>query len=481
MSLSLNQTLCWTKSLAAVSPDSAAELAMLNDLQGNILKGHGRHHTSNLFVAFDPKKKAAAKKFLAEIAADVTTALDQLTQAQVFKASGVSGDTFVALMLSATGYDALGQTIAKPGGKAFNAGMKARSLNDPAPTNWDEHFAGEVHGMILVAAETAAKRDTERDAVLGRITATAGAVKLLNPEMKEDGDALINDDGNGIEHFGYVDGRSQPLALKEDLDKEELENGGISNWNPAIPLSQLVVHCPGGRLAASHGSYFVFRKLDQNVAAFKEREEALARQLETRHSLPLGSIGERAGATVVGRFENGTPVISSEVEIAPIPTGAVGVPNNFNFAADAAGLKCPFAGHIRKTNPRNDTPDSKTHLMARRGIPYGLRTDDPNEANSGDKPSKDVGLLFMAYQSSLENQFEFTQQAWVNNTNFRIGETGIDPLIGQPKGPSGQKWPVSYGRTLSDGRIEDDFSGFVTMRGGEYFFAPSISFLKSLK
>ena len=80
-----------------------------------------------------------------------------------------------------------------------------------------------------------------------------------------------------------------------------------------------------------------------------------------------------------------------------------------------------------------------------------------------------------------ENQFEFTQRAWVNNSNFRIVGTGVDPLIGQPNGPSGQKWPVKYGKTLSDGRDDDDFSGFVTMRGGEYFFAPSISFLKSLK
>ena len=481
MSLNLNQTLSWTKSLVAASPDSAAELAMLNDLQGNILKGHGRRHTSNLFVAFDPEKQAAAKKFIAETAADVTTALDQLTQTQVFKASGVHGDTFVALMLSATGYNALGQTTAKPDGKAFNAGMKARGLNDPAPDSWDKHLSGEVHAMILVAAESAAERDIERNAMVGRITATGGAVKLLNPAFKEDGDALINDDGNGIEHFGYVDGRSQPLALKEDLDKEEQENGGISNWDPAILLSQLLVPCPGGRLAASHGSYFVFRKLDQDVKAFKEREEVLAKQLEIRHGLPSGSIGERAGATVVGRFENGTPVILSETEINPIPSGPIGVPNNFNFAADSAGLKCPFAGHIRKTNPRNDTPDSKDHLMARRGIPYGLRTDGPNDGKIDNKPSKDVGLLFMAYQSSLENQFEFTQQAWVNNSNFRIGGTGIDPLIGQPQGPSGQKWPVKYGKTLSDGRDDDDFSGLVTMRGGEYFFAPSISFLKSLK
>lgn len=482
MALQLKQTLSWTKSLSAATPNAAAELGMLNDLQGNILKGHGRHHTSNLFIGFASGKKAAAGKFVASVGADVTSALDQLTQTQVYKASGVGGVTFVAMMMSAKGYDSLGQQAAKPSGAAFNAGMKARSLNDPVPAYWDTHFSKDVHAMILIGAATSAERDTERNAMVARIAATGGAVVLLNPGFGEDGDALFNSDGNGIEHFGYVDGRSQPLALQEDLEKEDKENGGINHWNPAIFLSQLLVRCPGGRLSVSHGSYFVFRKLDQNVRGFKQRERDLAKALETRHGLPPKSINERAGASVVGRYENGTPIISFEKEQSPIKKGDGGVPNNFNYVADSSGLKCPFAGHIRKSNPRGDTSDSKDHQMGRRGVTYGLRAQgEPNDGEIDNKPTGDVGLLFMAYQSSLENQFEFTQNFWVNNPNFRIGGTGIDPVIGQPAGPSGQKWPVLYGKTLSDGQPADDFSGFVKMRGGEYFFAPSISYLKSLK
>lgn len=477
------------QSLAATSPDAAAELAMLNDLQGNILKGHGRPHTSNLFVKFSPGKETEARKFISEVGADVTTALDQLTKTQVYKASGVGGGTFIALMLSATGYDALGEAAAQPPGEAFNAGMKARGeLNDPPSNKWDAHFSKNVDAMILIGAATAAERKVERNAMVARINATNSAVTLLNPRFEEDGDALINDDGNGIEHFGYVDGRSQPLALQEDLDKETNDNGGTNDWDPAIFLSQLLVPCPGGKLAVSHGSFFVFRKLDQNVQGFKAREEALAQELEIRHKLTPDSIGERAGASVVGRFENGTPVIHHDEEQKPITPGPIGVPNDFNYKGDPKGLKCPFAGHIRKSNPRSDTPDSKTHLMARRGIPYGLRLNDmPNDNKISNKPSGNVGLLFMAYQSSLEQQFEFTQSKWVNNPDFAIpitapgSVTGIDPLIGQPNGPSGQRWPVEYGKSLSDGRDDDNFSGFVTMRGGEYFFAPSISYLKSLK
>ncbi len=484
MNIDLNSPLSWRHAHEAREPSSAAELAMLNDLQGNILKGHGRHYTSNLFLAFDPARASEATAFLAEMGGLVTSALHQLIQSDLFNRGVSSSSTFVAMMLSSAGYDAIGRQDAKPPGEAFRAGMKARNeLADAPVATWDAHLAGQIHAMILVAAETGDRRNTERDIICERIARTGGAVTLLNPQFKEDGDAIFNDDQNGIEHFGYVDGRSQPLALVEDIEDERTMHGGIANWDPTIPLSQLLVKCPGGRFDVSYGSFFVFRKLEQNVMAFKQREEALASAIELAHGLPPDSIGERFGATVVGRFENGTPVLLSEGEITPIPKGPVGVKNDFNFSRDPEGLKCPFAGHIRKTNPRDDVPNSKSHLMARRGIPYGSRTDlkDPSIST---KPTKDVGLLFMAYQSSIEEQFEFTQVAWANNAQFlrplvKGGpDTGIDPIIGQRRGPSGQQWPVKWGRTMTDGGPAEDFSGFVTMKGGEYLFAPAISFLK---
>jgi deferrochelatase/peroxidase EfeB len=120
--------------------------------------------------------------------------------------------------------------------------------------------------------------------------------------------------------------------------------------------------------------------------------------------------------------------------------------------------------------------------MARRGITYGERSDDPNDDDIENKPEGGVGLLFMAYQSILENQFEFTQQSWANNTRFHFASpsqpVGIDPVIGQPKAGGSQRYPLTYGQEpLSE---PFDFSGFVTMKGGEYFFAPSLSFFKKL-
>ncbi len=466
MAVNLNKPLAWTKALAAQTPGAAAELAMLNDLQGNILKGHGRHFTVNLFLGFDPDKRETVLNVIHELAQEVTTALDQLTGTQVFKATGKPANPFLALLLTADGYRALDAEDFMPTDPAFMQGMKQRPLNDPPPEKWDRELAQDIHAMLIVGANDAAEQASLQTAFQQRIAATGGAVKLLAVEL---GNAIFNEDRKGIEHFGYVDGRSQPLALQEDIE-EEAKNGGIDQWDPSIPLSQLLVKCPGGKLDVSFGSYFVFRKLEQNVKGFKQRE------IELAEILP--GAGERAGASVVGRFENGTPVLQSPDEIPIGNNVPPGVPNNFNFLSDPKGLKCPFAGHIRKTNPRSDTADSKTHLMARRGIPYGKRTDDPNDGRLDNKPTGGVGLLFMAYQSDIENQFEFTQVMWANNGAFRNLGTGIDPIIGQPPAGGAQRYPKEYGKSLSE---PFDFSGFVTMRGGAYFFAPSISFLKHIQ
>ena len=46
MSITLNKPLEWKKA-------NTDEQKMLDDLQGNILKGHGRNFTYNLFLQFD--------------------------------------------------------------------------------------------------------------------------------------------------------------------------------------------------------------------------------------------------------------------------------------------------------------------------------------------------------------------------------------------------------------------------------------------
>ncbi len=199
----------------------------------------------------------------------------------------------------------------------------------------------------------------------------------------------------------------------------------------------------------SHGSFVVYRKLQQDVAGFNEDVLALAAKLGVDPSL--------AGAYVVGRFKDGTPVVLSDT-----PTG--GQPDNsFQFALDPDDTRCPFQAHIRKTNPRGDTVRSnnsplaveRSHRIVRRAFAFGTPGGD------------NVGLQFFCYQSDIGNQFEFIQSAWSNMTHFLRMNTGLDGIIGQlPTNPgSGQPWPNAWG-DASRGTTAYDFERRVSLCGG---------------
>jgi Dyp-type peroxidase family len=468
MPITLHQPLRWKNA-------NTDEKSMLQDLQANILKGHGRKHTANLLVHFG--SAAAGRSWLQALAPQVTHAQQQLQSNEVFKATGQSGGLVTLVFLTRAAYDVLGVAPAAiPSDAAFAAGMATRraKLGDPAPAKWDKHLRGPIHAMLLLADDTASLVKRARRALVSDFPT---GVTLLGEETGL-GWASKLSAGEGIEHFGYVDGRSQPLMLVEDIEHERDTRDGTSVWDPAFGLNTALVADPAGQSAHSFGSYFVFRKLEQNVRGFKKAEEKLAKALKLD---PADA--ERAGAMVVGRFEDGTPVVMQGADGANQP-----VPNNFDYRDDPTGAKCPLHGHIRKSNPRGESTgpgvtlaQERAHLMARRGMTYGKRSKHPNthKLSFDDMPTQDVGLLFMAYQSDINNQFEFTQASWVNAPDFVRQGTGIDPVIGQGAA-GGQKCPVQWGGGASTKRQAFDFRGFVTLKGGEYFFAPSISGLKSL-
>lgn len=470
MPVNLNAPLAWENA-------NADEIALLDDLQGNILKGHGREHTQNLLFVLDSQKPDEGRGFLKDLAQSIKSAHQQLVEAKAYKNSHQDAGVFISVFLSAAGYVALGIAEDKiPTDSAFRSGLKQRKdiLSDPEIDDWDPAFQDEIHGMILVGGADETQVRQMRTKIQQQMPAS---VKIIGTEY---GLAMRNKNGDGIEHFGYVDGRSQPLLLKEDIEREKTQNDGIDVWDPTFPLKQVLVPCPGGASeTTSFGSYFVLRKLEQNVKGFKEREEEIAEELGLK-----GDDEELAGAMIVGRFEDGTPVVLQGKDGLVNP-----VPNNFDFKNDQGGNKCPFHGHIRKTNPRGESTalgatleQERSHIMARRGITYGTRNaelnDEGNIIELKDKPVGGVGLLFMAYQSDFENQFEFTQVSWANNPNFVKPDTGIDPVIGQGAGASTpQQQPINWN---SETKKPIDFHGFVTMKGGEYFFAPCISFFKNL-
>ncbi|MFN9174994.1 MAG: Dyp-type peroxidase, partial [Synechocystis sp.] len=294
---------------------------------------------------------------------------------------------------------------------------------------------------------------------------------------------------------------SQPAFLQK-----QLEGSTSKYWkHPGAPLKLVLIDDPNGTKDVSFGSFLVFRKLEQNVKGFKTAEAELAKKLK----LPT----ELAGAMAVGRYEDGTPLVLQPGDQGWAESDNPKIPNDFNYDSDPDGLKCPFHAHVRKSNPRlesvgsfaKDADQELGHRIARRGITYGgplSATDDLH-----DLPEKGVGLLFMCYQSDIWEQFEFIQRLWCNNPLFlkpgsdfppgsaippEIPRTGLDAVIGQKQGDqfdpvigevpqSPQNWPEEWGKaTTPITEPENQFGQFVTLKGGEYFFSPSLTFLRNL-
>lgn len=344
--------------------------------------------------------------------------------------------------------------------------------------------------MLLLA-------DDDRDHLLRE---TGRAIEKLRSHHKvlgvELGRALRDDKDRGVEHFGFVDGRSQPLYLKSDFKYDRKGNrigdreAGIDFWDPFESLERVLVADPILRNSPNcFGSYLVFRKLEQDVRSFRKREEELADR--------LGLIGEaraRAGAMAIGRFRDGTPLaVSGHNGHQPEQENNFAYNHLPNGRDDTQGHCCPLQAHIRKVNPRGDramdlktgaAPIERQHRVARRGISYGERVPHPGRPETLDElPSSGVGLLFMCFQANIPIQFAFLQKDWCNNPHLeteRVSkETGIDPVIGQASVSTAVPlWSRQYQQEPSD-RFE--FSGFVRMKGGEFFFAPSIPFFQMLK
>jgi Dyp-type peroxidase family len=455
------------------------------DLQANIVKSHGRNHSRHVFLRFTGDAPAC-RRWLSEFAGQVTSALTHSQTAEKYLSSGEES-LFSSVLLSGTGYAALGVDDATtPDDKAFRAGMKdlefvydtvprgdhrptANPLNDNID-DWQDEFCGQIDALIVLAfggskvsSEAAGNVLDEQVATIRTDTADIAEVVLVQV-----GHVIRNELGHVMEHFGYADGVSNPLFLKPDIDRAR-DNGGLDRYDPSAPVGIVLVPDKGGASATeSYGSYFVYRKLQQNIKGWHKRVSELADA--------IGAPRDLAGAMVVGRFEDGTPVGEQSVD------GWENLFNNYNFDHDANGLRCPLQSHARKTNPRGDTSRQfgspmtieSSRRIVRRGISFGSEDLNPTEEWT------DAGLLFLSCQSDIEQQFIFMQNTWCNNQNFVSPGIGLDPLVGQPRTDEvvPQHWPTTWG--VPRGSVEFPFAGIVKTLGGEYFFAPSISFLRGL-
>ena len=462
-----------------------------DEIQGNILAGFRKDHQTLLFLeVVDPKR---ARAWLLDLVPSIATLREVHAYNSLYKSirnrrgrgTVAVRATWINIAFSAPGLSRItGEKQRLLDDRAFADGMprRAAQLGDPAdpseaghPARWRVGRPDAVPDILIVVA-------SDDPAWLGeevaRLESTFGdGVRLM---YREDGHALPYP-LVGREHFGFKDGVSQPRVLGRlsDSPGDYLESGGelLEKQRSEVLMQpgEFVLGYRGHDPARSadttwfarNGSFLVYRRLVQDVELFERFLREASDELRRRGGPFADLTPEKLGANLMGRWHSGVPLVKSPDRDQPS-----GDDNDFGYAGDN-GSRCPFAAHIRKTNPRDDpraggTSVSLSHRIIRRGIPF--RTPGGTE----------VGLHFLCYQASIERQFEFIMQQWSGNPDFPERAVGTDPILATAHGPA----TFPFRLEVPGGRaVEVTLQvprGLVTPTGGGYFFSPSITAVKAI-
>ncbi|KAJ7832278.1 fungal peroxidase [Mycena leptocephala] len=455
----------------------------LNDIQGDILIGMRK--PVELFFFFSIANATAFKKQLKANLQLITTTM------QILSNTTASPSTLVNIAFSQTGLAALGLTGAANSlnDPTFAAGQvnDVKNLSDPGTANWVPQFVGtKIHGVVLLGSDKQANIDNKLASLKTKFGNSVKELYSLKGAMRPA-------PNKGHEHFGFLDGISNPIIT------------GFQDPKPGqavVPAGEILVGLPGDNVTrpawAKDGSFLVFRQLKQLVPEFNK---FLVDNPIVEPGLSKQQGSDLLGARMVGRWKSGAPIVLSPMFDDPRLGADENRNNNFTFAEPGQTQsnltdqsKCPLSAHIRKTRPRADLglPESASsfHHIVRAGIPYGPEVTAVE--TSSNKTTIERGLAFVAYQSNIANGFQFLQEFWANNQRFRQPGVGFDPIIGAAAGaarPVNGLDPTSPARslTLTTGELVSLIcpthssnnlnADFVVSRGGEYFFAPSLSAL----
>jgi Dyp-type peroxidase family len=272
----------------------------------------------------------------------------------------------------------------------------------------------------------------------------------------------------GREAFGFRDGIGQPA----------IEGAGVPGTNskePPLKAGEFILGyedetgavspMPRPEVLGRNGTYVVFRKLHQRVAAYRQYLRANSTSPDEEALL---------GAKMMGRWQSGAPLALRPEQDDP-QLGADQQRNNdfLYHEDDPKGLKTPPGSHIRRMNARDADIDGvpRLHRMIRRGTSYGPILPEGVLEDDG----AERGLAFVFVGAHLDRQFEFVQSKWVKDGTF-FGSTGeMDPIAGPNDGTTQFTIPQVPIRRRLNG-----LPRFVVTRGGEYLFAPGLRGLRWL-
>ena len=350
----------------------------------------------------------------------------------------------------------------------FRQGMAARAaelgdVGDSGPERWEKPLGTpDVHVALAALSPDAARLE----AVVERARRAHEELPGIEAIWRQDCYQLPT----GRTSFGFKDGIGQPAV----------EGSGVPATNrgePPVKAGEFILGYPDetGSLPpmpvpealGRNGTYIVFRKLHTRVAAYRQylRARAACREEE-----------DQLAAKMVGRWQSGAPLALCPERDDPSLGVDPGRNNDFSYANDPRGFKCPAGAHARRANPRDaldgdGSVEVRLHRMIRRGTSYG----PPLPPGVLEDDGADRGIIFVFAGAHLKRQFEFVKTQWLNDGIFIGAPAEKDPLVGANDG---------FGTfTIPQRPIRRRLSGlppFVITRGGEYCFAPGLRALRWL-
>ncbi|KAF8579288.1 Dyp-type peroxidase [Ramaria rubella] len=435
-----------------------------SNIQGDILIGMRKNKEVFFFFGIQ-----SVPTFKSKLASDIYPLIT--STAQLLDNTTTMPATLLNIAFSQSGLTTLGVS----GGLVnssdpFATGQANDSVNlgDPQPitNNWIPGFVdtNSLHGMFLICSNTTENVNAE----LAHIRAILGDSIV---EIHRLHGAARPGSEQGHEHFGFLDGIGQPAV---DGFSPTVFPGQAEVAASAILFGQ--TDDSNNVTWAQDGSFLAFRQLKQLVPEFNKFLADNAVLVPGVNTPAEGAA--LLGARMMGRWKSGAPIALTPLKDIPSLGTNPQINNDFTFLNEVDNFGCPFSAHIRKTNPRADlTGDINgfpTHHIIRAGIPYGPEV-TPTEAASN-TTTIERGLAFVSYQSSIPNGFQFLQQRWANNPKFfphpNFPVPGFDPVIGAFEGKPRNVQGLDLAHRTRNITLYTDF---VQSRGGEYFFAPSLS------
>lgn len=453
-------------------------------IQGDVLVGLQKR--AEIFAFF---KIATKPESLADFRTALTALIPMIATSAETRNYEINHGPMVVktnIAFTATGLKTLKASGIRKSDKAFRKGMKARAADlGDTETEWLPAYAEhDFDGVLLIAAwdkvtATAASLAAAKLAAIQ--TLFGGSLHVAHQEL-----GTLNAAAPGHEVFGFADGVSQPAV--EGLHKPVTAEDQSFAGQDIVKLGDFILgnyDKEDGTKATppapwmENGSYMVFRRLRQHVHTFNTYVAG--------NFSGVADSPDHLGALLIGRWKDGTPIARDPLQPNAAHDESQPTENNdFEFGIPAVGQsRCPFSSHIRRVYPRSDIQFGTGHSEARRILRAGIAFDHTT-ASPGDE-----GLLFVCYQSSIVDKFEFIQTAWANQSSIPFAppypsalkqnmpaKPGIDLIIGQGTAPRNADWTVD--NVAGPARTLSGVPKFVTATGGEYFFSPSIDGLSLL-